>query len=306
MEFGKIPSEEVQSVNFILPKDGLQTVKVLNGKESGAKAAISVGCAKWGLPEWVGFLYPPKTKPADFLEEYAKHFNSIELNAAYYKIPTVETARKWKKQVTASAKNGFLFCPKFPESVSHYKRLKGAERATDDFLTSVIEFEGNLGPCFLQMSDSFGPNNLPELRAFLKSLPQDLNVFVELRNEEWFSDPAIRKGVFQLFSQLNKGAVITDVSGRRDVLHMEVTIDEVFIRFIGNGAAHRESDFARIDEWADRLFSWQERGLKKIYFFVHQTDERESVRLAIHAVESFNKTLGSQIPEIRLQPSLFI
>lgn len=306
MEFGKIASEEVKSVNFILPQDGLQTVNVLKGKEAGNKASVFVGCAKWGLPEWVDFLYPPKTKPVNFLEEYAKYFNSIELNAAYYKIPTVETVRKWRKQIAGSAKKGFLFCPKFPESISHYKRLKGAESATDDFLTSVIEFEDNLGPCFLQMSDSFGSNSLPELKGFLKSLPLDLNVFVELRNEEWFSDPAIRKEVFQLLSELNKGAVITDVSGRRDVLHMEVTIDEVFIRFIGNGAVHRESDFARIDEWAERLSLWQERGLKKVYFFVHQHDERESVRLAIHAIETFNKTLGSQIPEIVLQPSLFI
>ena len=312
MEFGKIASEEVKAINFNLPADGAQTVKVLNTKDSG-KADVYVGCAKWGLPEWVDFLYPPKTKTANFLHEYVKHFNSIELNAAYYKIPSVETVRKWRTQVAdpkvqaeGSSKKGFLFCPKFPETISHYKRLVGAEKATDEFLTSVIEFEGNLGPCFLQMSDSFSPDNLPALEDFLRSLPLDLDVFVELRNEEWFSDPAIRRQVFELFARLHKGAVITDVSGRRDVLHMEVTVPEVFIRFIGNGSVHRENNFARIDEWAERLKLWQEKGLKKIYFFVHQHDERESVLLGAHAIKAFNKTLGSKIPEIKLQPSLFI
>jgi len=305
MEFGKVRPEDVPSINFRLPEDGQQNSKVLN-KKNGPSADIFIGCAKWGLPEWVGFLYPPKTKAANFLPEYARHFNSIELNAAYYKIPSIETVRKWQKQAAENANNGFLFCPKFPETISHYKRLKGAERATDEFLASVVEFGDNLGPCFLQMSDSFGPNSLGTLADFLQSLPEDLNVFTELRNEEWFSDPSYRKQVFELFNSLNKGAVITDVAGRRDVLHMEVTIPEVFIRFIGNGEVFREADYERIDAWAERIKTWQDRGLKKVYFFLHQHDELESVRLAAHTVKSFNQTLGSQIPEIQLQPSLFI
>ncbi|MCX2479637.1 DUF72 domain-containing protein [Pedobacter sp. MC2016-15] len=305
MEFGKVRPEDVPSINFKLPEDGQQNSKVLN-KKNEATADIFIGCAKWSLPEWVGFLYPLKTKAANFLPEYARHFNSIELNAAYYKIPSIETVRKWQKQAAGNAKNGFLFCPKFPETISHHKRLKGAESATDEFLASVVEFGESLGPCFLQMSDSFGPNSLSTLADFLRSLPEDLNVFTELRNEEWFSDPSYRKQVFELFSSLHDGAVITDVAGRRDVLHMEVTIPEVFIRFIGNGAAFREADYARIDAWAERIKTWQDRGLKKVYFFLHQHDELESVRLAAHTVKSFNQTLGSQIPEIQLQPSLFI
>lgn len=301
MEFGKVTSEEVKTINFILPDDGRETKRVLTG-EAG-KADIYVGCAKWGLPEWVGFLYPPKTKAANFLIEYARQFNSIELNAAYYKTPTIETVRKWKSQVGQHTKGKFLFCPKFPESISHYKRLKNAEAATDEFLASVFELEEYLGPCFLQMSDSFGPASLTALEDFLKSLPRDLNVFTELRNEEWFSDTGIRKEVFDLFKNLKKGAVITDVSGRRDVLHMEVTIPEVFIRFIGNG--DRERDLARIDAWVIKLKEWQDKGLKKVYFFMHQHDERESVHLAAYAIKVFNQTLGSNIPEITLQSTLF-
>lgn len=304
MEFGKVTSEEVKAINFNLPNDGHQTIKVL--QDGALNANVYVGGAHWGIPAWVDFLYPPKTKAATYLNEYAKHFNAIELNAAYYKIPGIETARKWRKQATDNAKGEFLFCPKFPDSISHQKRLVGVQGITDDFLSAVIEFGENLGPCFLQLSDSFGPNNLPALEAFLKSLPQDLTVFTELRNKEWFANTVIRDLVFDLFTQLHKGTVITDVAGRRDVLSMEVTNRETFIRFIGNGALHREADHARIDAWADRLNQWQQKGLKKIYFFVHQQDERETVTLAIYAIKAFNKTLGSKIPEIKLQPSLFI
>lgn len=305
MEFGKVPSEEVKSINFSLPADGEQTKIVLNGIKTEA-LEVFVGCAKWGLPEWVDFLYPPKTKAANFLNEYAKHFNSIELNAAHYRVPTIETARKWKQQAEGNGKGKFLFCPKFPDTISHKQRLIGAQKDTDQFLTAIIEFEALLGPCFLQMSDSFDPKSFPDLAAYLQSLPQELDVFVELRNQAWFSDPQTRKTVFELLTRLNKGAVITDVSGRRDVLHMEVTVPEVFIRFVGNGPEHRENSLARIDEWAARIKLWQERGLKKVYFFVHQHDEREAVRFAIHAIKVFNKTLGSHIPEINLQPALFI
>jgi uncharacterized protein YecE (DUF72 family) len=305
MEFGKVKPADVPSINFELPEDGQQNSKVLKTSRA-SPADVFVGCAKWGLPEWVGFLYPPKTKAADFLTEYARQFNSIELNAAYYRIPTIETVRKWQNQAAGNTKKKFLFCPKFPETVSHYKKLKNAEKSTDEFLASVIEFGDNLGPCFLQMSDNFGPDSLGILEDYLQALPRDLNVFTELRNEKWFSDAGYRNKVFELFSSLKKGAVITDVSGRRDILHMELTIPEVFIRFIGNGAAFRKSDHARIDAWAERIRSWQHQGLKKVYFFLHQHDEQESVRLAVHTIKSFNKTLGSQIPEINLQPSQFI
>lgn len=306
MEFGKVTSLEVKSTDFSLPKDGQQTEKILQGAVADTLTAnVFVGCAKWGLPEWVGFLYPPKTKSSAFLEEYARHFNSIELNAAHYKIPSLETARKWKKQALANAPGRFLFCPKFPVSITHYKRLKGAESTTDEFLTAIVQFEETLGPCFLQLSDSFGPDNLAVLENYLKLLPLDLSVFVELRNEEWFSDPLIRKEVFEMLSRLKKGAVITDVGGRRDVLHMELTIPEIFIRFVGSGSPHRKSDLARIDAWAERIKEWQDKGLQKVYFFLHQHDERESVELAAYTVKVFNKTLGSKIPEIILQASLF-
>jgi uncharacterized protein YecE (DUF72 family) len=305
MQFGKVPSEEVKTINFTLPQDGLQTQKILDGKVI-VQPDIYVGCARWGVPEWVDFLFPLKTKAANFLTEYAKQFTTIELNAAHYRIPTIETARKWKKQATVMPGKEFLFCPKFPESITHTKRLKFAQQETEEFLNSILEFEDNLGPCFLQLSDSFGPDHVADLHGYLKNLPEDLRVFIELRNKDWFTSPEIRSKTFGLLSDLNMGAVITDVSGRRDVLHMEVTIPEVLIRFVGNGSSHQESDLSRIDEWVERIRRWQGGGLQKVYFFIHQQDERDAVRLAMYTVKAFNKTLGSKIPEITLQPTLFI
>ncbi|KIO78164.1 hypothetical protein TH53_05165 [Pedobacter lusitanus] len=304
MEFGKVNPEQVNDIDFTLPEDGKQTQKILNSK-SNQKAKVFIGCAKWGRKEWLGLIYPPKTKEANFLDEYAKHFNAIELNAVYYQIPSVESVRKWKKQVNDNAAGDFLFCPKFPKIISHDQRLKGSAQATAEYFKAMAEFGENLGPCFLQLSESFGVKNQALLADYLQSLPKDPVVYVELRHEQWFADLVVRQQVFELLTATNKGAVITDVSGRRDLVHMEVTIPEVFIRFIGNGHAHKKSDFARIDEWGERLKSWQERGLQKIYFFLHQHDELDTPLLATHAIKVFNEQLGLDIPEISFQPRLF-
>ncbi|MBB5637528.1 uncharacterized protein YecE (DUF72 family) [Pedobacter cryoconitis] len=304
MEFGKVSSENVKDVDFTLPADGEQTQWVLDSANAG-KAKVFIGCAKWGRKEWVGLIYPPKTKEADFLNEYAKHFNAIELNAVYYQIPSVESVRKWKKQASDNAPGDFLFCPKFPKVITHDQRLVGAEQATIEYFKIMSEFGENLGPCFLQLSESFGVKSKAVLEDYIKALPKEYKVFVELRHEQWFADPVTRQHIFQLFRETNKGAVITDVSGRRDLMHMEVTIPEVFIRFIGNGHAHKKSDFARIDEWGARLKLWQENGLQKIYFFLHQHDELDTPLLATYAIKVFNEQLGINLPEISFQPRLF-
>jgi len=297
MEFGKVPSEEVKSVDFTLPPDGELTAKIINGK-GVPQVDFFIGCAKWGRKEWVNIIYPPKTKEANFLDEYVKHFNSIELNAVFYSIPTKEQVNKWKEKVVQNVTGQFLFFSKFPRIVSHIKRLKNAEQATDDFLASISEFGEFLGPCFLQLSDNFGPKNYDILEEYIKSLPADLNVFVELRHADWFKDPEARKMVFEMLAKYKKGAVITDVSGRRDVLHMELTIPEIFIRFVGNGKEHQDSDFARIDDWAIRIKSWLDQGLEKVYFFLHQHDELDTPVLANYTIKVFNEKLGSDVPEI--------
>jgi len=298
MDFGKLTNEQLITVDFSLPPDGAQTEITLAGLQPVDGPEFYVGCAKWGRKEWVNMIYPPKTKEANFLDEYVKHFNSIELNSVFYSIPKPELIRKWKDKADQNATNGFLFFPKFSRTISHIKRLKEAEAATDLYLSSIYEFGSYLGPCFLQLGDNFSPANLDILENYLKQLPVDLKVFVELRHQSWFSDPQYRSQLFQMLSKFNKGAIITDASGRRDCVHMELTIPEVFIRFVGNGMAHQASDFARVDEWVMRLKDWLSRGLSKVYFFLHQHDEKDTPILANYTIQQFNKHLGSNVPEI--------
>lgn len=299
MDFGKVTDSELKHVDFKLPPDGDQTTKTLAGTERLEQPGFFVGCAKWGRKEWVNMIYPPKTKEVNFLDEYVKHFNSIELNAVFYSIPSADQIRKWKQKAEDNAGHKFVFCPKFSRTISHIKRLKDAEVPTDLYLSSIHEFAEFLGPCFLQLGDNFGPKSMDILDNYLKHLPEDLEVFVEVRHAEWFSDHLVRSKFFEMLAQYKKGAIITDASGRRDCVHMELTIPEIFIRFVGNGAAHQESDFARVDEWVERIKKWQDKGLKKTYFFLHQHDEKDTPILANYTIQQFNKHLGANIPEIK-------
>src|SRR3979409_1605049 len=108
MEFGRVPEKELNKIDFSLPKEPLFNKKVLTGKKK-IKPSVWLGCAKWGRKEWVGKIYPPGTAEKDFLEHYVQHYNSIELNATSYKMPTVTQIKNWANR---SKGREFLFCPK--------------------------------------------------------------------------------------------------------------------------------------------------------------------------------------------------
>ena len=291
MEFGRVTPGELEETDFTLPPDPALTIKTLSASKNDKPFQVHVGCAKWGRKEWVGKIYPLKTKDANFLDEYVKHFDCIELNATFYNVYPPATINKWKEK--ADSNPAFKFCPKFSQSISHIRRLKNADDITTIYYEGIMAFGDKLGPLFLQLSDNYTPKSLPELKAYLESLPKDVPVFVELRHKEWFADAIVRAQVFELFRQLNIGAVITDATGRRDVVHMELPTPHAFIRFVGN-SLHR-SDYARCDEWVERIKQWRNMGLQSAWFFMHQHDERYSPELADYVIEKLNKELGTQL-----------
>jgi uncharacterized protein YecE (DUF72 family) len=288
MEFGRVTDDELALVDFSLPTDPAFTVETLHSAGTIAPLQVHTGCAKWGRKEWVGQIYPPKTKDANFLDEYVKHFDCIELNATFYNVYGPDTIGKWKAK--AEANPAFKFCPKFSQSISHIRRLKNSEDITTTYYEGIMAFGEKLGPLFLQLSDNFTPKSLPELTAYLEQLPADVPVFVELRHKAWFSESENREAAFNLFKRLNIGAVITDASGRRDCVHMMLPTPHAFIRFVGNGL--HPTDYARCDEWVERIAQWKEMGLQSVWFFMHQHDERYSPELCDYVIDKLNKKLN--------------
>src|SRR6202012_2229666 len=201
MEFGRVTPGELMEVDFTLPPDTNLTTATLQSAKNTAPLQVHVGCAKWGRKEWLGKIYPPKTKDANFLDEYVKHFDCIELNSTFYNVYGPQVIAKWKEK--AAPNHNFKFCPKFSQSISHIRRLKNADEITTQYYAGIEAFGETLGPLFLQVGDNFTPKSLPDLKAYLEKLPTDVPVFVELRHKEWFADAIIRAQVFELFYQLN-------------------------------------------------------------------------------------------------------
>ncbi|UII25210.1 DUF72 domain-containing protein [Fulvivirga maritima] len=245
MKFGKPASkEELESIDLNLPEDHPDTPK--NLAKGNKSVEVYVGCAKWGRKEWVGLIYPPKTRDKDFLKHYVKNFNSIELNTTFYSIKK-ENVESW----TAQAPEGFKFCPKFSRSISHLKRLNDdSKRFTDYFLEAAYSFDDKLGPAFLQMPNNYTPKYLDRLAGYLQDIPEDFSMFIELRHPDWFSDPVVYDETFHMFEEYGRGAVITDVATRRDVLHQRLTNTKAFVRF--NGYDFHPTDFTRMDQWVEK------------------------------------------------------
>ncbi|MCP9749949.1 DUF72 domain-containing protein [Ferruginibacter sp. HRS2-29] len=288
MEFGRVPEAELDMVDFSLPKDPAFNKTVFSG-EPAKKPKVYLGCAKWGRKEWVGKIYPPGTKEKDFLNEYVHHYNSIELNATHYKIYDADAIKKWADK---AGKQDFLFCPKMYKGVTHFGNLKGKEFITTEFLKGLLAFNKHLGPIFVQVSESFSPNRKEELFDYLKTLPTDLQFFVEVRHPGFFEKKEMEE-LCATLKKLKMGIVITDTAGRRDCAHMYLTVPKAFIRYVGNSL--HESDYKRMDLWVKRIKHWLDNGLKELYFFMHMHNEATSPELTVDIVDKLNKACGLKL-----------
>jgi len=293
MDFGRL--ENIDNVDFSLPPDHKITKELFSQLKSSKKPIqLYVGCAKWGRPDWIGKIYPKGTKSKEFLSHYVQCFNSIELNALFYNLQPKKVIERW----ASIANDDFRFCPKFSNSITHIRQLKNADRETDRYIDHMLRFGEKLGPAFLQLSDRFGINRSAVVENYVKSLPRDFKTIIEFRHQDWFLKNETVDNMFQLFRELKIGTVITDTSGRRDCLHMKLTTPLAFIRFVGNNL--HPTDFKRIDSWVKRIKSWMDKGLKEVYFFIHNHEELNSPELCKYAIEQFNKKCNTKlkVPEL--------
>jgi uncharacterized protein YecE (DUF72 family) len=286
MDFGRVPEADLNTIDFGLKKEPALNKNILKGKPV-KHPKVYIGCAKWGRTEWVGKIYPPKAKEKDFLEHYVQHYNSIELNATHYKVYGEEGIKKWAVKATDK---DFKFCPKMYQGVTHRGSLKGKDFIMNEFFKGIVAFGEHLGPIFIQVSETFAPKRKEELFDFLKSLPTDLQFFMEVRHPDWFAKPNIAEELFTTLAALNIGTVITDTAGRRDCAHMHLTIPKAFIRYVGNSL--HPTDFTRIDEWVKRMKYWLDKGMEELCFFMHMHDEATSPELTVYLVDKMNKELG--------------
>jgi len=298
MKFGQVANPEI--IDFTLPDDHLDTASTLSRKRvQNKKLSIYVGCAKWNKQDLKNF-YPKGTK--DELTYYASQFNSIELNAIFYRLFPKEQFEKWYDKTP----DGFKFFPKITRNISHIKRLIDSGHYIPEYVDHVSTLKEKLGTVFLQMHDNFSPKNWDRVTQFINNWPAHIPIALEFRHTDWFTTPEIAERLYHILEYNNMANVLVDTAGRRDIMHMRLTNDEAFVRFVG---ANHPSDYERLDAWVDRLEKWIDQGLSTIHFFIHQNVELASPLLASYFIEKLNTRLGTTltIPKtlIDSKPSLF-
>ena len=211
---------------------------------------LRLGTSSWSSEDWVGPFYPAGAPPADFLNLYAQHFDTVEVDSTYYRIPSESMVRNWRERTPPE----FIFAAKFPRVITHEKVLTDCRDELNDFLRTMALLEDRLGPLLLQFpyfnKQAFArPEDfLVLLERFLDELPDVFSYAVEVRNKSWINAPlldALRKKKIAL--ALIDHPWMTPVAqllSRHDV----VTAGFTYIRWLGD----RKGIEARTQHW-DRL-----------------------------------------------------
>jgi uncharacterized protein YecE (DUF72 family) len=153
-------------------------------------AQLRLGTCSWSTKDWVGSVYTQGTKPAEYIREYATHFDTVEIDSTFYAVPRRSTIEGWRDRTPES----FVFAAKAPQVITHEKLMKNCERDATEFLDAMSLLGDRLGPIVFQFPyyakrrgvtvDEF----VSRLDPFLGQLPKDQFRFVvEVRNKTWYS-----------------------------------------------------------------------------------------------------------------------
>lgn len=148
MKFGKLAN--VDKIEFSLPPELEESLAYLRSLTKTSPLKIYVGAPAWRRKEWKGKIYPETLKSEEFLKYYAKSYNSIELNTTHYRMPKKDEIFEWVKEV----EDGFMCCPKFPQTISHFGGLTIKEKVSE-FIEIINCFGENLGLSFIQLHETF-------------------------------------------------------------------------------------------------------------------------------------------------------
>ncbi len=240
---------------------------------------LYIGCPIWGYKGWVGNFFPLSTPPGNFLRLYSRRLTTVEGNTTFYATPSVETILHWRNETPPE----FRFCPKISRSISHKPHLDTTKNETLFFTERMRGLGDRLGPMFLQVPPSFGPNHLEELQAFLDFWPTDLRLAVEVRHPNFYSEPHAST-LNALLLQYRVARVMMDTRPIRTgspeekkVLHarerkpdlpvqVAITTDFTFLRYIGHPRIEINDPF--LDTWAEYLAQWLRQEITP-YVFCH-------------------------------------
>jgi len=207
----------------------------------------------WSYSFWKGVFYPANVPSKQFLTYYSTQFDTVEVDSTFYRIPRRSSVSDWSRQTP----KGFMFSLKFPQVITHIKKLKNCQEETKVFLERVELLNEKLGALLLQLPYSFwSDEHVSLLRDFLQNLPKSHRYAVEVRNKKLLNE--------SFYSVLrNNNATLAWVESPFMPQITEITADFMYVRWEGDRQLVKGTIGKREVEKLSNIKSWTER-LRKI------------------------------------------
>jgi uncharacterized protein YecE (DUF72 family) len=218
---------------------------------------VRIGCSGWMYDDWRGRLYPEREPKRRWLELYAQHFDTVEVNSTFYRLARRDGVAGWVAQTPSE----FIFAVKASRYLTHIKRLAGIEEGIKRFyepLEPLLDAR-RLGPVLWQLPENFHRDD-ERLHGWLAVLPPGMHT-IEFRHPSWF-EPEVMDAL-----RAHDVALAIGDHPQRPFQSYESTADWMFVRFHyghrGRGGNYSKTE---LEEWAGRIARWRREKTVYAYF----------------------------------------
>ncbi|GHH65307.1 hypothetical protein GCM10017673_09170 [Streptosporangium violaceochromogenes] len=263
----------------------------------------------WTHAPWQGRLLPHPLPPGERLRSYATWCNAVEGNTTFYATPARSTVESWARQTAP----GFRFVVKLPRSITHERRLTGAEEELRAFLAAMEPLGPRVHALWVQLPGSFGPGDLGALAAFLRRLPASHRYAVEVRHRAFFDDERSAGFLERVLAGVGAEWIPFDTTAlfrspptsdaEREAWTKKPRVprrspaltDRPIVRYLGRDDTRRTVEGWQ--HWVGTVTTWLREG-RSPTVFIHTPDNADALTLA----RRFHDDVRARLPEVEPLP----
>lgn len=201
-----------------------------------------IGCSGYFYRGWQGLWYPAELKASQWFSFYAEHFDTVEINASFYRFPTASACRRWRRQATS----GFVYSVKAPRIITHLKRFRNCTQLIHDFYKVLGDELGPATGCVLFQLPPSMHYKQETLELILTQLEPDFRNVIEFRHSSWWCD--------EVYTALTRaGIAFCCVHAPGLPADIVTTAPHLYLRFHGIPWYAQDYSEAALQTWAERL-----------------------------------------------------
>jgi uncharacterized protein YecE (DUF72 family) len=220
-------------------------------------SGVWIGTSGWTYDGWRGPFYPEDVAKKRWLGWYAEQFPTTEINGSFYRTPSLEAVRSWRKDTPKD----FVFAWKASKFITHWKRLSENCKNSIELMETRLKVLGpKAGPVLFQLPARFKADR-ERLASFLKMLPKRYKYAFEFRDASWYED-----AIFDVLRDRNVALCLSDHVDAP--APWEVTAKHVYIRGHGPTGEYKDQyPLKALRDWATSIKKWKRRNLDVFCYF---------------------------------------